>query len=124
MVQGSRWLCVATALAVVFFCVCSVDANACDKSKAQPTASVVVAQPVPAGCGCPPVPCCCEDATICIIEESPPVCYTENGLRAFAAIFRGAATRGVENATIRAFNSTKVVPDCVDCDKDKKACDK
>jgi hypothetical protein len=75
------------------------------------------AQPIPI---CPPVPCCCEDARICIIEEAPPVCYTEAGLNAFVAIFRGAAAQGVENATIRAFNATKVVPDCVKCDEKKK----
>jgi hypothetical protein len=114
-------MCVVGILAIVLCAAWGANVNACDKT---PT-------PAPAPCAghqhqvqvgnviCPPVPCCCEDARICIIEEVPPVCYTEAGLQAFVAIFRGAAAKGVENATVRAFNATKVVPDCIDCDKDK-----
>jgi hypothetical protein len=76
-------------------------------------------RPVPQGL-CPPAPCCCEDARVCVVEQSKTVCYTEAGLRAFAAVFRDAAAQGVENATIRAFNATKVAPNCGDCTKPKK----
>jgi hypothetical protein len=55
-----------------------------------------------------------------VIEEVAPVCYSEAGLKAFVTLFRDAAAKGVENATVRAFNATKVAPDCVDCDQPKK----
>ena len=107
MLNGRRWL--GLALVAVAACmVFGVNANA------------TTPQPVPADIICPPVPCCCEDARVCVIEEVAPVCYTEAGLKAFVTLFRDAAAKGVENATIRAFNATKVAPDCVDCDQPKK----
>jgi hypothetical protein len=115
MSKAIQWMCVAVVLAIGLSAVSNVEADACDKTaKPVPAASVVLSHPVPApDVICPPVPPCCEDARICIIEDSPPVCYTETGLRAFVTIFRGAAARGVENATIRALNATESVPDCI-----------
>jgi len=158
----------SVAFVVVFSLVCSVAADACDKSKQKPAqkpeckskspakpshrASVVKpkrapqpkvvarpkpvvrprpaaparppvvrppARPVPQP-GCPPVPCCCQDAKVCIAVQTGPVCYTASGVTAFTALFRDAAAQGVENATIRAFNATKVVPACVDGKTPKK----
>jgi hypothetical protein len=52
--------------------------------------------------------------------EVSKTCYTEAGVKAFVSIFREAAIRGVENATVRAFNATKVVPDCIPSDPEKQ----
>jgi hypothetical protein len=82
-------------------------------------AMAIQPHPIPA-IECPPSPCCCVDATVCVVEEVAPVCYTEAGVRAFVTLFRDAAAKGVENATVRAFNATKVAPDCIDCDEPKK----
>jgi len=60
------------------------------------------------------------DARICVQEQASRACYTEAGLHAFVALFKEAAAIGVENATIRAMNATKVVADCVPCDPPKK----
>lgn len=60
------------------------------------------------GVACPPARPC-RDATICVRPTSRP-CYTPEGVNAFVALFRDAAEKGVENAAIRAFNSTRVAP--------------
>jgi hypothetical protein len=71
---------------------------------------------------CPDVPCCKqEDACIVINVPGPRPkdgAFTANGVSSFIAIFNSAATRGVENATIRAFNSTRACPQCKDCSDD------
>jgi len=41
--------------------------------------------------------------------------YTPGGVHAFVTLFNEAAARGVENATIRAFNGTMVAPAYADC---------
>ena len=65
---------------------------------------------------CPAVADCAgQDA--CIIIHLPPIeysqaTYTAQGTCAFATIFSAAAARGVENASIRAMNATRVCPTC------------
>ncbi len=65
---------------------------------------------------CPQVkPCRNNDA--CVIVKLPPIsrqdaAFTYNGTHSFLQIFSNAAARGVENATIRAMNATKVCPTC------------
>lgn len=66
---------------------------------------------------CPPPPVCCKDAKICIRVDNDTVCYTEKGLYAFVGLWREAAAKGIENATIRAFNATNVAPPCAPCEK-------
>jgi hypothetical protein len=70
--------------------------------------------------GCPEPAPCCVDATVCVAVDTSQVCYTADGVKAFLAIFQAAATQGVENATIRAMNSTKTVPSCVPEEAKKK----
>lgn len=50
----------------------------------------------------------CHDASLTICVDLARPCYTEQGLKSFAALFSAAAERGVENASIRAFNQVKV----------------
>jgi hypothetical protein len=108
MSYKSSWVVVLVAIVLA---VCLVtDASATDKARPVPVVEVA----------CPPVPCCCEDARVCIQVEISKACYTEAGVRAFVSIFQEAAIKGVENATVRAFNSTKVVPDCVPCKPEDK----
>jgi hypothetical protein len=56
-----------------------------------------------------PAPTCitCPDAaaSVCVGGR---VCYTEEGLRTFVAIFQAAAAQGVENALIRAMNQAQL----------------
>jgi hypothetical protein len=70
--------------------------------------------------GCPPVAKCCTDARICIVVDNAPVCFTENGLRTFNAMFSAATQRAMENVAIRALNSTKTAPACKKCEEGKK----
>jgi hypothetical protein len=44
-------------------------------------------------------------ASVCVDAR---VCYTEEGLRTFVAIFQAAAAQGVENALIRAMNQAQI----------------
>lgn len=108
-----RGIYVTLALTAVFCVVLSSGASACDKKP--------VPVPMPCGsCECPPVPCCPQDSCAAIVVGEPAAVYTEAGLRTFAAIFSAAATKGVENATVRAFNATKACPPCDPCEKPKK----
>ncbi len=109
-----RGICVTLAMTAVLCVALSSTTNACDKKPCKPV-------PVPAvAVACPNVPCCPTDASVIVIVEQPAAVYSEAGLRAFASIFSSAATKGVENATIRAFNATKVCPPCKPCDEPKK----
>lgn len=63
---------------------------------------------------------CCNDARVSISIRTARPCFTENGVRAFMTLFQAAAEKGVENATIRAFNGTNAKADCQDCEKEKK----
>jgi hypothetical protein len=116
MFYKSPWPAVSLAIFTAVCLIWGTDAGACDKSKARPVPVPVPVVEVP----CPPVPCCCQDARICVSAELSRVCYTEAGVRAFITLFQEAAVKGVENATIRAFNATKVVPDCVPSGAPKK----
>ena len=49
------------------------------------------------------------------IEPSAAIGYTPEGLSTFMTVFHNAAARGVENATLRAFNATRNCPDGKDC---------
>jgi len=53
------------------------------------------------------------------VVETSKVCYTQAGVRAFVALFREAAAKGVENATVRALNATRTIPDCKERDRKK-----
>ena len=68
---------------------------------------------------CPPAPLCCEDSKICVRVDNDKVCYTEKGLHAFVGLWREAAVKAIENATVRAFNGTAVAAPCVPCEKVK-----
>jgi hypothetical protein len=104
MCKRSRIAVVATVGLMLLLIVCAGQANA-----QRPTLAA-------AGYGgCPPVPCCCEDAHICVVADVPPVCYTENGVHTFIRVFEAAATKGMENAVIRGFNATTASPACKDC---------
>ncbi|MEO8494924.1 MAG: hypothetical protein ABI614_07630 [Planctomycetota bacterium] len=61
---------------------------------------------------CAQAPRCCQDARICIRANNAPACFSEAGVRAFMTLFSAAAEKGVENATIRAFNATSVAAPC------------
>ncbi len=60
---------------------------------------------------CPDVRPCGRHAGTCSRLPQHPW-FTEAGLQSFMAVFTHAATQGVENATIRAFNSSQVAPPC------------
>lgn len=64
------------------------------------------------------LPCQPDDA--CVLKRLPPVedvpsSYAPGGVNAFINVFSAAVARGVENATIRAFNSTQVCPSYQHC---------
>ena len=66
--------------------------------------------------GCPAVADCTQNDE-CITLRLPPLAnsqpgYTCQGTYAFTNLFAAAAARGVENATIRAMNATRVCPTC------------
>lgn len=54
-------------------------------------------------------------STLGVTGQSSTSAYTPGGTYAFINIFSMAATRGVENATIRAMNSTKICADSKNC---------
>ncbi len=65
---------------------------------------------------CPDVPNCSNNDA-CLQHSLPPARnydsgYERGGVHSFISIFEAAAARGIENATIRAFNSTNVCPTC------------
>lgn len=64
------------------------------------------------------LPCRPNDA--CVLKRLPPVedepsSFGPGGVNSFINIFSAAVARGVENATIRAFNSTQVCPSYQKC---------
>jgi len=70
---------------------------------------------------CGPLPCCvnhrkdaCVRITLNIPSSTAPV-YSSQGVNTFIGIFSAAASRGVENVAIRAFNVTSLCPPCADC---------
>lgn len=65
---------------------------------------------------CPDAPYCANNDA-CLQHLLPPPKtndpgYERSGVHAFISIFEAAAARGIENAAIRAFNSTNVCPTC------------
>ena len=65
--------------------------------------------------GCTPVPNCGGDA--CVRHPVPPprpydMSYQHAGVDSFIRVFEAGVARGIENATIRAFNSTRICPTC------------
>lgn len=72
---------------------------------------------------CGKIPCC-NQKDACIrytvsVRQRIDNSYTADGVTSFIAIFNAAAARGVENATVRAFNATKACPECKDCPEEK-----
>jgi len=63
-----------------------------------------------------PAPCK-RDASTCVLIDNTRPTYTAQGVHAFLSLFRVAAEKGVENATIRALNGAKVGPACTDCEQ-------
>jgi hypothetical protein len=104
MFKRNRIVAVATVGLVFALLVCAGQANAQGPTLAGGSIA-----------GCPPVPCCCVDAHICVVADVAPVCYTENGIHTFIRVFEAAATKGMENAVIRGFNATTASPACKDC---------
>jgi len=130
--NGFRLCSLAVFFILLSFAVLTAPASACDKKKdkkdTKPAAACqksccAKSTSCCAKRNCPPAPRCCRDAVVCVRIVKPQVCYTPEGVHAFLAVFKAAAEKGVENATVRAFNSSRVAPPCKpgeDCDKKKK----
>lgn len=63
---------------------------------------------------CPPT-ACTEVGDACVIVRMPSIdsrnpSFTAKGVYAFSELFTAATARGIENATVRAMNATKVCP--------------
>ncbi len=61
---------------------------------------------------------CCHDATLHVRTSNARVCFTQQGLYSFAALFTNATQKAMENVAVRALNATQVSPPCKDDGED------